>query len=98
VSRNRISETRGSVTTPHPPVTVYTRPGCLYCLVLRRGLRRYGVKFTEVNIWRDPDAAHAVRAVANGNETVPTVEFGGRWLVNPSARQIYDLTTQGPGT
>ncbi|SDY79507.1 Glutaredoxin-like protein [Micromonospora pattaloongensis] len=79
------------MSTESPRVTVYTRPGCPYCFVLRRGLRRYGVAFSEVNIWRDPAAAAAVRAVADGNETVPTVEVGGRWLVNPRARQVRDL-------
>lgn len=72
-------------------VTVYTRPGCPYCFLLRRGLRRYGVTFVEVNIWRNPAAAAAVRAAAGGNETVPTVKVGGRWLVNPGARQVHDL-------
>ena len=73
------------------PVTVYTRPGCPYCFMLRRGLRRRGVPFTEVNIWADADAAAAVRAVADGNETVPTVHVGDRWLVNPGAREVQRL-------
>ncbi len=72
-------------------VTVYTRPGCPYCFLLRRGLRRRGVAFTEIDIWHDPAAAAAVRAVADGNETVPTVHVAGRWLVNPSARTVADL-------
>jgi glutaredoxin-like protein len=79
------------VSAADPPVTVYTRPGCPYCFLLRLGLRRHGVAFTEVDIWQDPAAASAVRAVADGNETVPTVEVGGRWLVNPRARYVRDL-------
>jgi mycoredoxin len=73
------------------PVTVYTRPGCPYCFLLRRGLRRRGVVFTEINIWTDPDAAAAVRAVAGGNETVPTVHVAGQWLVNPHTAQVDQL-------
>jgi glutaredoxin-like protein len=72
-------------------VTIYSRPGCPYCFLLRRRLRRYGIVFTEVNIWHDPAAAAAVRAVADGTETVPTVHVGGQWLVNPSARQVVQL-------
>jgi glutaredoxin-like protein len=75
----------------HSPVTVYTRPGCPYCLRLRFGLRRRRITFSEVNIWRDPAAAAAVRAVADGNETVPTVYVAGQWLVNPPARQVEQL-------
>jgi inosine-uridine nucleoside N-ribohydrolase len=56
--------------------------------MLKRSLSRAGVATTEINIWSDPDAAAIVRAAAGGNETVPTVEVGGRFLVNPSARQV----------
>ncbi len=74
------------------PVTVYTRPGCPYSFLLRRGLRRRGVAFTEVDIWADPAAAASVRAVADGNETVPTVHVAGQWLVNPGASRVEELT------
>jgi len=73
------------------PVTVYSRPGCPYCYLLRRGLRRRHIAFTEVNIWTNPDAAAAVRAVANGNETVPTVHVAEQWLVNPRAATVDQL-------
>jgi glutaredoxin-like protein len=72
-------------------VTVYTRPGCPFCFVLRRSLRRRRVAFTEIDIWQDPSAAAAVRAVADGNETVPTVHVAGQWLVNPSGRRVARL-------
>jgi mycoredoxin len=32
-------------------VTVFSRPGCPYCYLLRRGLRRRGIAFTENDIW-----------------------------------------------
>ena len=44
--------------------------------------------FREVNIWKNPAAAEAVRAVTSGNETVPTIESTGRWLVNPTADEV----------
>jgi glutaredoxin-like protein len=71
-----------------PTITVYWRPGCPFCSVLRRSLARAGVATTEIDIWDDPDAAAIVRGAANGNETVPTVEVGGRFFVNPSAKQV----------
>lgn len=73
------------------PVTVYSRPGCPYCYLLRRGLRRRDIAFTEIDIWADADAAAAVRSVADGNETVPTVHVAGQWLVNPSAATVERL-------
>jgi mycoredoxin len=56
--------------------------------MLRAGLTRSGLEFRELDIWQDPDAAAAVRAAANGNETVPTVNVGSAWLVNPSVDQV----------
>ncbi|GAW49219.1 MULTISPECIES: glutaredoxin domain-containing protein [unclassified Nocardioides] len=72
-------------------VTVYWRPGCGFCQILRRELDRAGLERTEVNIWEDPEGAELVRSVAWGNETVPTVVIGDKALVNPSAREVLAL-------
>lgn len=83
----------GAVTTthePHPEITVYWRPGCPFCMVLKGSLARAGVTTTRVNIWDHPEAAAVVRRAAQGNETVPTVEVGGRFLVNPTAGQVLE--------
>lgn len=78
-----------------PQVTVYWRPGCGFCHLLRRQLDRAGVERNEVNIWADAEAAALVRSVARGNETVPTVVVGTRALVNPSAREVLALLGGG---
>jgi mycoredoxin len=62
---------------------VYWRPGCTYCLRLRLSLLGQARHAAWVNIWRDPEGAAAVRAIADGNETVPTVAAGGETRVNP---------------
>ncbi|MFJ7147089.1 glutaredoxin domain-containing protein [Streptomyces sp. NPDC100445] len=62
---------------------VFWRPGCPYCLRLRARLGRDARLLHWVDIWRDPEGAAAVRAVADGNETVPTVVVAGRAHVNP---------------
>lgn len=71
-----------------PAVTVYTRPGCPYCMMLRRGLNKAGVDYQEVDIRQDPEAAAFVRSVADGNETVPTVDVAGHAMVNPGTAQV----------
>ncbi len=71
-----------------PDVVVYWRPGCPFCMKLRAGLRLSRLRYTEVDIWKDPAAAAFVRSVADGNETVPTVTVGGRAMVNPSRRRV----------
>ena len=75
-------------------VTVYWRPGCLFCSMLRSGLRRADLPFREINIWDEPDAAAFVRAVARGNETVPTVTVGSTTVVNPSVTLVLELATK----
>ena len=67
---------------------MFVRPGCPFCVALRSGLRRAGLPFEEVDIWRDRTAAAVVREHAGGNETVPTVKIGEVVLVNPSPRAV----------
>ncbi|MFF9503241.1 glutaredoxin domain-containing protein [Streptomyces sp. NPDC014656] len=62
---------------------VYWRPGCTYCMRLRARLGGRAREAYWVNIWRDPEGAAAVRAVNDGNETVPTVLLAGRHHTNP---------------
>lgn len=71
-------------------ITVFWRPGCVFCTMLRGRLRARGVPFDEVNIWDDPEAAAFVRSVARGSETVPTVSIGKICLVNPSSGEVID--------
>jgi mycoredoxin len=60
------------------------RPGCPFCLRLRATLTGRTREAYWVDIWKDPEGAAAVRAVADGNETVPTVILAGTPHVNPN--------------
>ena len=71
-----------------PEVHLYWRPGCGFCIALRRRLDSLGIERYEHNIWDDPAAAAEVRLHANGNETVPTVVIGNVALVNPRAKRV----------
>ncbi|MEH0824790.1 MULTISPECIES: glutaredoxin domain-containing protein [unclassified Micromonospora] len=62
---------------------IYWRPGCTYCLRLRLRLGGRARRAYWVDIWRDPEAAAAVRAVTGGDETVPTVVLPDGAVVNP---------------
>lgn len=75
---------------------VYWRPGCQYCLRLRLTLLGRARHASWVNIWRDPDGAAAVREVAAGNETVPTVVLpGGQARVNPAPAWVREQLSPG---
>ncbi len=69
-------------------IVVYWRPGCSFCSSLLRHLEGRGVPHRRVNIWQDPNGAAEVRAVARGNETVPTVLVGPVAMVNPGVHQV----------
>lgn len=84
-----------SESSPTPAeVVVYWRPGCPYCSMLLADLGRTGLPYRKVNIWDEPDAAAFVRSVADGNETVPTVQVGPVAAVNPSAAAVVDMVRQ----
>jgi mycoredoxin len=72
-------------------IVMYARPGCPFCTMLRADLAAAGLSYRERNIWQDPAAAAAVRAAANGNETVPTINIGDVWMVNPSVEEIQQV-------
>jgi len=70
-------------------ITMYTTTWCGYCRVLKKGLDREGITFTEVNIEEAPEAAEYVQSVNGGNQTVPTVVFpDGSAATNPSVADV----------
>ncbi len=86
--------TNGDTPTAPRQVDLYWRPGCGFCMMLRRRLDQLGIERIEHDIWDDPAAAAVVRRYANGNETVPTVVVGDIGLVNPSADEVVRLLDQ----
>jgi mycoredoxin len=71
-----------------PPVTLFTTEWCGYCRRLKRQMDDVGIAYSEVDI--DVETHHGTRitAVTGGYRTVPTVEIGGRLLVNPSLDEV----------
>ena len=70
---------------------MYTTSWCGYCVRLKRFLDAESLRYREVNIELDPDAAAFVMGVNGGNRTVPTLLFpDGTALTNPSPAQIRD--------
>lgn len=74
-------------------VTLYWRPMCGYCETLKAGLARRGVDYTPVDIWQDRSQAEVVKRATGGDEIVPTVQVGDRFLVNPSADEVVEALT-----
>lgn len=72
-------------------IEYYWRPGCPFCNRLDRNLAPFDLPLERHNIWEDADDAARVRAVANGNETVPTVIIGDTAMVNPTADEVLTV-------
>ena len=68
---------------------VYYKPGCPFGIRLRTALALHHVPFTSVRLQDDAAGAAQVRAVNSGNEISPTVHVNGRWLTNPSWREVH---------
>jgi mycoredoxin len=78
-------------------IDFYWRPGCPFCMSLERSLGKMKIPLDKKNIWDSQEHAAAVRSIANGNETVPTVVVGEAKLVNPSAAQVVQaISNQAP--
>lgn len=82
-----------TLTTNEDDLIFYWRPGCGFCMALEHQLSTTDMAITFRNIWEDPEAAAFVRASADGNEIVPTIEVGETVMVNPSADEVVAAVT-----
>jgi mycoredoxin len=72
-------------------VAIYSTPRCGYCRRLKSQMDREGIRYVEVDIEQDPEAADFVMQVNGGNQTVPTVLFAdGTAVTNPSLREVQE--------
>ncbi|ASU84255.1 NrdH-redoxin [Nocardiopsis gilva YIM 90087] len=71
-------------------IDFYWRPGCPFCIALRRRLRKERLPLREINIWEDGAAAARVRDITGGDETVPTVAVGSVAMVNPRSAEVVE--------
>ncbi len=70
-------------------IVVYGHPGCPAVPPVTAMLSQAKVAYDYVNIRQQPQAAAQVRAINNGNESVPTLVFpDGSTLTEPSAGEL----------
>jgi len=76
-------------------VTVYSSPTCSWCNTLKNYLRQNKIRFTDVDVSRDPDAA---RNLINrtGQQGVPQTEIDGQWVVGFDQIKINQLLEINP--
>lgn len=63
---------------PKPPITVYSKPGCVQCNATYRALDKLGYEYNVIDISMDPDARDYVMSL--GHMQAPVVEaLGDHW-------------------
>jgi glutaredoxin 3 len=62
-------------------VTIYTKPGCPYCMAAKDDFTRRGVQYEEHNVQADPAALRRMLELNGGQRRVPTIVQGNKATV-----------------
>lgn len=57
-------------------IIIFTKPGCPYCVALKKDFQRKGIAFTEHNVLADPEALQRMLTLNGGRRNVPTIVEG----------------------
>ena len=76
-----------------PPVTIYTKTWCPYCMAAKDLLDQKGIAFTEIEITGKPDLRDEMLRKANGRSTVPQIFIGSRHV--GGCDDLYALDRKG---
>jgi len=57
-------------------VTIYTKPGCPFCMAAKADLRLKGVAYTEYNVKADAQRLAEMLRLNGGQRKVPTIVDG----------------------
>ena len=76
---------------PDLDVVMYCTAWCPACRRARAFLQQYNVRFKEIDIARDRQAAQRVRGWAKGYETTPTFDVRGKILIEFNRSKLAEL-------
>ena len=65
---------------PSKRVTIYTTPTCPWCTTVKNFLKKNGVRYTEVNVASDQNAAQSMVS-KSGQQGVPQTEINGQMVI-----------------
>lgn len=69
--QDSVGMTRGEELTKG--VTIYTKPGCPFCMAAKADLKLKGVEYIEYNVKADPKKLKEMLQLNGGQRKVPTV-------------------------
>jgi len=75
---------------PQKRVTVYSTPTCSWCTTLKTHLKKNGIRYSDVDVSKDQNAAEAMRK-RSGQQGVPQTDIGGEMIVGFDKNRINTL-------
>lgn len=82
--------TNSGESKPAKNVTVYSTPTCSWCNTLKTWLEKNGVKYRDIDISRDQNAAQEL-VRRSGQQGVPQTDVNGRIVVGFDQNKLKDL-------
>lgn len=77
-------------------VTVYSTPSCPYCNKLKQYLNKHGVRYTDINVAANPQAAEEM-VRKSGQRGVPQTDINGRIIIGfdvPKISRMLGIPTE----
>ena len=71
-------------------VTVYSTPSCSWCTTLKTHLKKNGIRYSEIDVSRDQNAAREMQG-RSGQMGVPQTDIGGEMIVGFDKSKIDRL-------
>lgn len=75
---------------PQKRVTVYTTPTCSWCTTIKTHLKKHGIRYTELDVSRDQNAAAEMQR-KSGQMGVPQTDISGEMIVGFDKARINRL-------
>ena len=76
-----------------PPITIYTKATCPYCIAAKALLEKKHAPFTEIKVDGDPAGQAAMATRAGGRRTVPQIFIGPLHI--GGCDELYALEEEG---
>ena len=74
-------------------ITIYTKDFCPFCIKAKSLLTMKKIKFTEINLNKNPDQFDGMLKKSNGARTVPQIFNDNNYIGD--CDKIYELNSEG---
>ncbi len=87
---------KGANGKPQKRVIVYSTPSCPYCNKLKQYLNKHGIRYTDVNVAANPQAAEEM-VRKSGQRGVPQTDINGQIIIGfdvPKISRLLEIPTE----